>query len=503
MRIAIGQFMEETNTFVRQRADLEHFRANQLLAGEEVVTRLRGTRVEVGGFLAVLEPAGVEVVPTVAANCVSSGPVTREAFDAIAGELLGRLAVAGPLDGVLLALHGAMVLEDDPDGEGALLAAVRRQVGARVPIVATLDLHGTITARMVEAADALVGYDTYPHIDLYETGVKGARLLLETVRGAVHPVTLFARSPMVVPAEGMGTGDQPMAALLADAKRLEARPGILSVSLFPVQPWLDIPLTGFSVVVVADGPKRAEEIEPVVRDLAWRAWEARRAFRADLLPVDEAIRRALQADGGPFVLSESADSTGSGSPGDGAHVLERLLALDVRARCLVPVVDQAAVARAIEAGVGTEVSVSVGGRLDPRYNRPVAITGRVHILSDGRFVGSDQKSRGTEGRMGRAAVIEVGAISVLVTERPAFTVDPAFFRSVGLEPREAKIVVVKSPLQFRDGYGGFAKDLWVVDTPGPSTARLDRLVWQRVSRPLYPFDDDFEPEIRSVVGGRR
>ena len=160
-------------------------------------------------------------------------------------------------------------------------------------------------------------------------------------------------------------------------------------------------------------------------------------------------------------------------------------------------------ARAIEAGVGTEVSVSVGGRLDPRYNRPVAITGRVHILSDGRFVGSDQKSRGTEGRMGRAAVIEVGAISVLVTERPAFTVDPAFFRSVGLEPREAKIVVVKSPLQFRDGYGGFAKDLWVVDTPGPSTARLDRLAWQRVSRPLYPFDDDFEPEIRSVVGGRR
>ena len=333
--------------------------------------------------------------------------------------------------------------------------------------------------------------------------MKGARLLLGTVRGEVHPVTLFARSPMVVPAEGMGTGAQPMADLLADAKRLEARPGLLSVSLFPVQPWLDIPLTGFSVVVVADGPKRAEEIEPVARELAWRAWEARHAFRADLLPVDEAIRRALQADGGPFVLSESADSTGSGSPGDGAHVLERLLALDVRERCLVPVVDQAAVARAIEAGVGTEVSVSVGGRLDPRYNRPVAITGRVHILSDGRFVGSDQKSRGTEGRMGRAAVIEVGTISVLVTERPAFTVDPAFFRSVGLEPREAKIVVVKSPLQFRDGYGAFAAALWVVDTPGPSTARLDRLAWQHVSRPLYPFDDDFEPEIRSVVGGRR
>jgi microcystin degradation protein MlrC len=253
---------------------------------------------------------------------------------------------------------------------------------------------------------------------------------------------------------------------------------------------------------VADGRQRAEEVAPVVRGLAWRAWEARGRFRADLVPVDEAIRRALEAEGGPFVLSESADSTGSGSPGDGAHVLERLLALGVRARCLVPVVDAAAVARAIETGVGRDVSLSVGGGLDPRYGRPVAITGRVHILSDGRFVASDQKSRGTEGRMGRAAVIEVGAISVLVTERPAFTVDPALFRSVGLEPREAKIVVVKSPLQFRDGYGAFARGLWVVDTPGPSTARLERLEWRHVSRPIYPFDDDFEPEIRSVVGSR-
>jgi len=147
--------------------------------------------------------------------------------------------------------------------------------------------------------------------------------------------------------------------------------------------------------------------------------------------------------------------------------------------------------------------VPVGGRLDPRYSRPVTITGRVRLLSDGRFVGSDQKSRGTEGHMGRAAVIEVGSIAVLVTERPAFTVDPAFYRSVGLEPRDAKIVVVKSALQFRDGYGPFAKAMWVVDTPGPSTANFKRLDWKHLSRPLFPFDDDFEPDIRSVVGPAR
>jgi microcystin degradation protein MlrC len=503
MRIAIGQFMEESNTFVRQRADLEHFRATQLLHGAEMLTRLRGTRAEVGGFLDTLGPAGVDVIPTVAANAVSSGPVTRAAFAHVRDALLEALAAARPLDGVLLALHGAMVLEDAPDGEGELLAAVRQAVGPDVWLVATLDLHATITPRMVQEADALIGYDTYPHIDLYETGAKAAALLLRAVRGEVHPVTLFARSPMLVPAEGQSTAGEPMADLLAEAKRLEAGPGVLAVSLFPVQPWLDIPDTGFSVMAVVDGRRRAAEIEPMVRQLAWQAWESRRRFAVELLPIDEAIRRALGQDGGPFVLSESADSTGSGSPGDSAHVLERLLALDVRARCLATVVDAPAVARAIAAGVGADVSTTVGGTLDPRYNRPVPLTGRVRILSDGRFVSSDKKSAGVEFQMGRAAVIEVGRIAVLATERPAFTFDPALYRSVGLEPRDAKIVVVKSPLQFRDGYGSFARACWVVDTPGPSTARLERLEWRHRSRPLFPFDDDFEPEIRAVLGPGR
>jgi microcystin degradation protein MlrC len=504
VRVAIGQFMEESNTFVRQRADLEHFRANQLLYDMAVVQKLRGTRAEIGGFLAVLEPAGVQVVPTVAANAVSSGPVPRETFAAVRDAILARLSRAAPLDGVLLALHGAMVLAPDGDGEGELLAAVREVVGPRVPVVATLDLHATITPRMVQEADALVGYDTYPHVDLYETGMKGARLLLRAMSGEVQPVTVFARSPMLVPAEGQGTTDQPMAGLLAEAKRLEARAGVLSVSIFPVQPWLDIAGTGFSVVAVADGARRAAEIEAAVRQLAWQAWEARRRFTADLLAVDEAIRQALAGPGGPYVLSESADSTGSGSPGDGVAVLERLLALGVTERCLVTVVDPGAVATAVGAGVGQDVAVAVGGALDSRWSRPVSLAGRVRLLSDGRWVGSDDKSRGTEWHMGRAAVIEVGgAISIVACERATFTTDPALFRSVGLEPRDAKIVVVKSPLQFREGYGAFARACWVVDTPGPSTASFTRLDWRHLSRPMFPFDDDFEPDIRTTVGPER
>ena len=231
---------------------------------------------------------------------------------------------------MLLALHGAMVLEDAPDGEGEFLAAVRKAIGPAVPLVATLDLHATITPRMVQEADALVGYDTYPHIDLYETGARAASPPPPDRAGRDPPRHALRARADAGAGRGPGHQDQPMAGLMAEAKRLQARPGVLAVSLFPVQPWLDIPDTGFSVMAVADGPRRAAEIEPMVRQLAWQAWERRRSFAADLLTVDDAIRQALAAEGGPFILSESADSTGSGSPGDSAHVLERLLALGVR-----------------------------------------------------------------------------------------------------------------------------------------------------------------------------
>ena len=309
---------------------------------------------------------------------------------------------------------------------------------------------------------------------------------------------------MLVPAEGQGTEDEPMAGLMAEAKRLQARPGVLAVSLFPVQPWLDIPDTGFSVMAVADGPRRAAEIEPMLRQLAWQAWERRRSFAADLLTVDEAIRRALDAEGGPFILSESADSTGSGSPGDGAHVLERLLALGVQARCLVTVVDAPAVARAIAAGVGADVSTTVGGTLDPRYNRPVPISGaRPDPLRRPLRLVRQEDRWGSSSRWGGRRSSRSAASPCW---RPSGPRSPSTPRSTARSASSRgtrRSSSVKSPLQFRDGYGGFARACWVVDTPGPSTARVERLDWHQRARPLFPFEDDFEPEIRAVLGPGR
>ncbi|MBV9354602.1 MAG: M81 family metallopeptidase [Chloroflexi bacterium] len=504
MRIAIGQFQEESNTFVLQRADLDFFARNTLLYGEDVVRVLRGSHAEMGAFLDVLAESEAEVVPLLAAHSVSSGPVPRATFERLLSDLLRRLAAAGRVDGLLLSLHGAMVLDDAPDADGEILAAARAQLGPDIPIVASLDLHGHITLLMVEAASGLVGYDTYPHVDLYEAGAKAARMVLAAARGELHPVTVLAKAPIVVPAEGMGTSDQPMADLMAWAKDLERQPGVLSTSLFAVQPWLDVPDLGFAVVVVTDGLERAHRAAAPAREIAASAWSRRHEFDAELLSVDDGIARGLAVQRGPVVLSESADGTGAGSPGDSAAVLERLLALDVQARCLVSVVDPPAVAEVFAAGVGADVALSVGGAIDPRYNRPVPLRGRVRLLSDGRFVYAGKEFTGEEASMGRAAVVETeGGIQVLLMEQPVFTTDPSYYRAVGLEPSQARIVVVKSALQFRDGYGDFAEELWVVDTAGPSPANLARLDWHHLTRPLYPFDDAFQPEISTTLGARR
>src|SRR5581483_585437 len=222
----------ESNTFVLQPADLQHFRNDTLLFDDEVLRRLRGTQAEMGGAIHALDAAGVEIVPTIAAHGVSSGIVPARDFATLRDALLDRLAASSDVDGVLLVLHGAMVTEGEYDAEGALLAAVRERIGPRVPLVATLDLHAIVTPRMVEHADALVGYQTYPHVDMDRTG--------------------RARAPMVVPAEGMGTRDAPMRDFVAEARAWEGEAGVLAVSLFPVQPWLDIPEMGFSVVAAVE-----------------------------------------------------------------------------------------------------------------------------------------------------------------------------------------------------------------------------------------------------------
>ncbi len=491
-RYLAALFMQETNTFSPQRCDLEDFEAYLLLEGAPAIrAQLAGARQEMGGFLARAEERGFEIEPLVVADAWSAGPVTRRAFDHILSRILDAIRAALPADGVLLALHGAMVVEDDPDGDGAILQAVRQVVGPAVPIVATLDTHANVTRRMIDHADALVGYWTYPHIDMFETGQRAADVLFRITEAGSRPAMAFCKLPLIVPAEGMQTTSGPNHAMIEAAKTLAADPGYLDASVLLVQPWLDIPEMGSAVIVVAaDGDMARAGAQAQV--LAQRLWDMRRAFDVDLIPIETALDRTLAAPGRPVTLSDSADSTGSGSPGDSTAILKALIARDTAETALLTIVDPQAVTACFAAGVGATVSISVGGKRDHIYNTPALVQGQVLRLEhDARFRFKGKVATGVETRLGDIAVLGIGSIRLLLSDLPALTVDPELYRSVGLEPLQAKIVVVKSPNLFRANYASISHAIIMVDAPGLSSGNLRAVPFRHISRPIYPLDGDW------------
>lgn len=501
MRIAIGEFKQETNTFATRPTTLDDFRAWHLWTGQEVIRRSRDTNCEVAGFLDVLEQRGVEIVPTFAAFAMSGGRVTASAYQELRDLLLARLAETGKLDGVLLALHGAMVTDEDDDPDGATIAAVRAALGPTVPLVVTMDLHANVTRRCVEHADAIVGFRTSPHVDLRETGQRAARLLLQTALGEVRPVMAFAKIPMVVPASThMHHVPGPFQRLMNATVTAEGGQ-VLAASTFAVQPWLDIREMGFATVVVAD--QDGSLAGQVACQLASQAWSEREAFLAtELVPAAVAIQRALARPDGPVVLSDLADGTGAGSPGDATAVIAALLEANPHLPAYVCVRDAEVAQRACEVGVGAELDVLVGGKLDSAFNHPVRFCGTVIWTGHGRFRFSGKGYTGVEMDMGPSTVLRQGQISLLVMSNSVMTVDPAMYRAAGLEPTHAQIVVVKSHIQFRAGYEGIAKEIILLDTPGMSSDHLERLPFHRVDRPLFPFDRDMNFSCQAVCPTR-
>lgn len=486
VRVAIAELKQETNTFVPRPTTLADFEAWHLWRGDEAIAQARDTNMELAGFLDVLEGAGIVPVPILATFAMSGGKVTTDTYQELRDELVAGLADQGPLDGVLLALHGAMVSADDDDPDGAIIAAVRSQIGPETPLVVTMDLHANVTRRCVAQADAIIGFRTSPHIDLRETGQRGARLLRRILEEGVQPAMAMVKLPMVVPASThMHHLPGPFQRLMHAAAEAEGGP-VLSASAFTVQPWLDIAEMGFATVVVTDGD--AALAERVAVELAEGAWKDREEFlHTELVPIAEAIARA-EAIPGPVVLSDLADGTGAGSPGDATAVIAALLAAELTAPALVCVRDPEAAQAAIAAGLGEDIALDVGGKLDTIFNQPVSIQGKVTFAGPARFRFSGEGYTGVEMEMGDCAVIQAGLVSLLILGNAVMTVDPAMYRAVGLEPEQAGIIVVKSHIQFRAGYADIARAIILLDSPGMSSDRLDSLPFTRVARPLFPLD---------------
>ncbi|WP_214110534.1 M81 family metallopeptidase [Acrocarpospora catenulata] len=490
VRIAVASLIQETNTFSPQPSTLDDFRAQGLWLGAEAMDRSAGTNTEFAGAVERIGEAGARPVPIMRAWAMSGGVLDRPGFATLRGLLTDGLAAAGPVDALVLCLHGALVADGAAAADAVLVEAARAALAPGVPVIVTHDLHANVTRRIVRAADALIGFHTYPHVDQGETGRRGADLALRAADGGPMPGTALAKRPMLVPAESQALADPPMARLRALADAATGGP-ILDVSLFPVQPWLDVPELGFAVTVTHTGaPGAAAAAEAVADRIAGAAWDGRAGFSVQPVPVAEAIRRIRPGTGlGPVLLVQSADSPTAGATADSAAVIAALREHGRGLRAYATVVDAPAVAACFAAGPGATVGTVVGATLDPRWSGPTPLSGTVRRLGAEPVILTGDSMTGQAISMGRWATVDTGeGLVVLVTERPAPTFDPAGYRHAGLEPADADTVVVRSATMYRAGFRGIHAGAILLDLPGASTPRLDYLEFRHAPRPLHPLD---------------
>ena len=490
MRIAIGQIWQETNTLNplgTTPADFEQF---GICHGDDLVEQMANVN-ELGGFIQSLRewPEPPEIVGLVRLPAWPSGTATAECFAWLRKEFFAAVDAAGNVDAFLLALHGAMVAAGHPDVEGAILQELRERVGPDIPLVATLDLHTNITNEMVRAADVLVTYHSMPHVDIFETGQRGAEVLRRMLYQGAKPTTAFCKIPAVVPAENSSTEAE--AGIAVDLKRrvveLETRPHVLSAGIAPVQPWMDIPQFGSSVIVTTDNdPDAAREACVSVAEEFWRR---RREYLPTLVSVEEAVRLAHDQSG-LTVLSDAADATTSGAPGDSVWILAELLKYRWPRAALVTVVAPEVVEQCADVAPGTRLTFSLGGRRDNRFGTTIELEASVERCFDARFTMTGHIGKNMPIDMGRSAVLRHESnVCIIVTTRSGPHFAPELFRAAGFNPFEASVVVAKSPCGFRAVYAAHAAAIYSVKAPGCAPSDFWNYAYNNIPRPLWPWDE--------------
>ena len=491
-RVALVGLKQETNTFNRLETGRETFASSVHVAGE-AMEELAGRENEISGFYDVLRRSGVTPVPVLFAEAPPGGPVAREFFD----EFRRRMAEAlePGLDGVLLALHGALVVSGLDDAQADLVEDIRRRCGASLPIVATFDFHANLSDRLVGLLSGLVAYETHPHVDQEETGRRGARLLLRLLEeGGPYSLALVRVPALLSPHNIRTEAKTPMAAMIALAREAERGvAGVRAASIFAGFPNADTPDTSASVVVTATS-------EPVARQSAWRLaeemWHRREEFNPALPTLEEAIQEVRRLRGqGLVVACEFADGIGQGGAADGTGILEALLRHGLENVAHGPLADPDTVGLAVQAGVGSQVTALVGGKIDTDNFRPLRITGTVKLISDGQYIVKSPVRKGMLARMGRTAVIRVEGIDLVVTQHRVFGYDPTLFRSVGIEPLDRDAVFIKQGTLAQAAYLSIAKRFILMSTPGWGSTEYAQLPYRKLRRPIFPLDArvDFAP----------
>ncbi|MFN7925069.1 MAG: M81 family metallopeptidase [Bryobacteraceae bacterium] len=493
--IAIGGIMHETNTFNSHKTTLADFGVGVggagILRGQEITREFETGNSTTSGVIAGAKEHGFDLYPTLSAGPQTIGTVTDEAFDTLMDELIRRLKER-PFDGVILTLHGTMVVESYPHGDAEVVRRVRQALGPSMPIVVTHDFHANVSEEIVALSNVLICYKETPHLDSKDRGLQAARIMARIVRGEVKPTQALAKPPMLYNLVFHNTFQGPLKPIVDESKRLETLPKFLAVSVPGGYQWADIPAMGPSVVVVTDNDLELARRE--AKRLADMVWNTRGALKLNLPDPATAVKIAMASDKFPVTLMDTGDNIGGGSAGDSTFILEELVKQKATGWA-VAIADEPAVKAAFQAGVGGDFDMPVGGKTDNMHGKPVRIRGKVKSLHDGKYIEPAVRHGGTRyWEMGLTAVIEAEGSTrdlpniVEVTSKRVFPGSIHELVSVGIYPERMKILVAKGTVAPRAAYEPVSARIIEVDSGGVTAVNPARFKFQRVRRPLFGLD---------------
>ncbi len=487
-RVLTAEISHETNTFSIRPTSLADFKKRYYLLAEDAVRERGDANTDLAGFLDVARENRWVVTHAVSTSAPPGGLVTPGTFMALAAPVIA-LAVAQPFDGILLSLHGAMVIEGAEDGEGTFLARLREVIGPDVPIAITLDPHANVSQEMADLANIIVSYKTYPHVDMRECAILAGEILHRTMSGEIAPRTLRVHRPMLEEVNGGRTDTGPMIERNRRALAHQQHPDAFAVSINAGFGNADIADVGPTVLVTYQGDP--EPHETLANELADDIWGRRFEVLNDYLSVEAAAARCAAHNGanGPIIVADYADNPGGGAYGDATSLLDALITADVGNACFGPLVDPEAVGFLETRPVGRTVTLALGGKTDPaRGGGPLTVTGMLKLFSYGDYTGSGPIIGGLHRSWGPTAVLDVAGIEVLIVSNGTQMLDLEQFRAFGIDPAKKAIVAVKSMQHFRAAFAPIAAHIIVCDSGALCTPDLARLPYRKVPRPIFPID---------------
>ena len=485
MKIALIQVMQETDTFNPVPTTLTDFKNVALLEGAAILSRV-DPNSPIAGFLEAIRVSGedVEVIPILRADAQSGGRLSRQTLSELCQIIQSGLSAAGKCDGLMVFLHGAACAEGVDDVEGEILSIIREKAGNDIPIALMLDHHANVTNKMINNTNLLMAFRTQPH-DPFETARDLTEIALRLFSQQISVAMAWRKIPMITHQEQFLTARGPMKEWFDHARQCEASGHALTVSLFPMQPWMDVEEAGWSVVVATKNDQASAE--RVADELAQHAWSLRNQFmREENLSATDAIKFADDSVRRIVLLSDTGDSVLGGSTGDSTVILRALLGAKIHHQALVPITDPLAAKHLATCKIGATVTVNLGGWANNFYS-PVEVTGTLQAVREGIVTLPDLPQGSVD--MGKSAILKVGKVSILVTEFPGVGgIHPGVYRHLGVDPGEFKMIVMKTASNFQY-MKQLTTDFVRVATPGPTQSDVCSLPWSRIPRPMFPLDE--------------